>query len=144
MERFPTKRRWERGWRDSLRLDLLMRRMTLDSLTFFPSFTTQSTNSITQIIIHRKNLQFMERLAFFFLSQIPQPTFFQTENHENRYPIIVTSLPLTFSLCWRFAALAFPQRNSPVFIDASEGKARLMLQNEVLDSRLVQCGRTRG
>ena len=30
MERSPTKRRWERGWRDLVRLGLLMRRMALD------------------------------------------------------------------------------------------------------------------
>ena len=28
--RFPTNRRWERGWRDVVRLGLLMRRMALD------------------------------------------------------------------------------------------------------------------
>ena len=30
MERSPTKRRWERGWSDLVRLGLLMRRMALD------------------------------------------------------------------------------------------------------------------
>ena len=30
MERSPTNRRWERGWRDLVRLGLLMRRMALD------------------------------------------------------------------------------------------------------------------
>ena len=30
MERSPTNRRWERGWRDLARLGLLMRRMALD------------------------------------------------------------------------------------------------------------------
>ena len=30
MERSPTKRRWERGWNDLVRLGLLMRRMALD------------------------------------------------------------------------------------------------------------------
>ena len=40
----------------------------LNSFTPFPSFNAYPTNSIPQIIIHPKNMQFMERLAFFLLS----------------------------------------------------------------------------
>ena len=40
----------------------------LNSFTPFPSFTAYFTNSIPPIIIHPKNMQFMERLAFFLLS----------------------------------------------------------------------------
>ena len=36
-----------------------------------------SINSIPNIVIHPKNLQFMERLAFLFLSQILQLAIFQ-------------------------------------------------------------------
>ena len=36
----------------------------LNSFTPFPSFTAYFTNSISQIIIHPKNMQFMERLPF--------------------------------------------------------------------------------
>ena len=42
----------------------------LDSLTLTSGFTTQSTNSIPQIIIKPRNMQLMKRLAFFFLSRI--------------------------------------------------------------------------
>ena len=40
----------------------------LNSFTLFPSFTAYFTNSISQIIIHPKNMQLMECLAFFLLS----------------------------------------------------------------------------
>ena len=40
----------------------------LNSFTPFPSFTAYFTNSISQVIIHPKNMQFMERLAFFLHS----------------------------------------------------------------------------
>ena len=43
---------------------------THSHFTSFPSFTAYFTNSISQIIIHPKNMQFMERLAFFLLSWI--------------------------------------------------------------------------
>ena len=39
-----------------------------NSFTPFPSFITFSANSIPQIIIYPKSMQFMERLAFFLLS----------------------------------------------------------------------------
>ena len=38
------------------------------SFTPFPRFTAYFMNSISHIIIHPKNMQFMERLAFFLLS----------------------------------------------------------------------------
>ena len=41
----------------------------LESLTPFPSFTVSSTNSVPQIIIYPKNVQYMERLAFSFLPE---------------------------------------------------------------------------
>ena len=40
----------------------------LNSFTSSPSFTAYFTNSISQIIIHPKNMQLMERLALFLLS----------------------------------------------------------------------------
>ena len=40
----------------------------LNSFTPFPSFTAYFTNSISPVIIHPENMQFMERLAFFLLS----------------------------------------------------------------------------
>ena len=52
----------------------------LNSLTPFPSFTTQSMNSIPQIIIHPKNMQFMEHLAFILLPWILQLAIFEIED----------------------------------------------------------------
>ena len=49
----------------------------LNSFTPFPSFTAYFTNSISQIIIQPKNMQFVERLTFFLLSWILQPAIFQ-------------------------------------------------------------------
>lgn len=39
-----------------------------ESLTPFPSFTTQSTNPIPKIVIHPKKMRFMQRVASFLLS----------------------------------------------------------------------------
>ena len=47
------------------------------SFTPFLSFTAYFTNSISQIIIHPKNMQFMERLVFFLLSWVLQLAIFQ-------------------------------------------------------------------
>ena len=49
----------------------------LDSLRPFPSFTAYFTNSISQIIIHPKNMQVMEHLVFFLLSWVLQLAIFQ-------------------------------------------------------------------
>ena len=69
--------------RDIIPIPLRRVRNTRRSTNSHPcqvSLPTLSTNSIPQIIVRPKNVQFMERLVCFFLSQILQITLFQIQN----------------------------------------------------------------
>ena len=48
--------------------ELCQEHQKLNSFTPFPSLNTYSTNTIPQIIIRPKSMEFMEHIAFFFLS----------------------------------------------------------------------------
>ena len=85
---YPISKLWSLTWRSSHLLHILSRALLpgdqgyysssseacqdhqkLNSFTPFPSSTAYFRSSISQIIIHPKNMQFMERLAFFLLPE---------------------------------------------------------------------------
>ena len=73
----------------------------LNSFTPFPSIAAYSTNFIPQIIIHPRNMQFMERFTLLLLSCILQLAIFQIYDINSTlslYPLAFSFLPL-LGLC---------------------------------------------